>query len=172
MTMSAGTPILIEEYLKTSYRPDREYRDGLVTERNVGELAHSMLQGALAAYLGNRRKQWQIAVYMSLRIRVRAEWYAVPDVCIYPLPAPKERFPSTLPLLWIEILSEDDRMIDVWKKAADLISCGVPNVWIIDPHTLESELWTAAGGPNPVPDKTLRIAGTPIVIPLLDVMEE
>jgi Uma2 family endonuclease len=73
--------------------------------------------------------------------------------------------------LWIEILSEDDRMIDVWRKAKELIACGVPNVWIIDPITLDSQL-TQAGGPNAVPDRTPRIPDTPIVIPLVDVMAE
>jgi Uma2 family endonuclease len=74
--------------------------------------------------------------------------------------------------VWIEILSEHDRMIDVWRKAKELIACGVPNVWIIDPITLDSQLMTQAGGPNAVPDRTLRIPDTPIVIPLVDVMAE
>ena len=172
MAMSLGTPISIEEYLRTSYSPDREYRDGQVMERNVGDNAHSLLQAALGAYLANRRKRWQIQPYISLRIRARADWYPIPDVCVYPLPAPEERFPSTMPLLWVEILSDDDRMIEVWEKAADLVACGAPNVWIINPHTLESQLLTPSGGPNQVPGKTLQIPGTPIVIPLIDVMEE
>ena len=77
-----------------------------------------------------------------------------------------------MPLLWVEILSEDDRIIEVWNKAKDLVACGAPYVWIVDPNTLESQLLTPDGGPNAVPDKTLRIPGTSIVIPLLDVMEE
>ena len=32
------------EYLATSYRPDREYVDGAVVERNLGEHDHSRLQ--------------------------------------------------------------------------------------------------------------------------------
>jgi hypothetical protein len=53
-----------------------------------------------------------------------------------------------------------------------LVACGAPNVWIINPHTLESQLLTPSGGPNQVPGKTLQIPGTPIVIPLIDVVEE
>jgi Uma2 family endonuclease len=77
-----------------------------------------------------------------------------------------------MPLPWVEILSEDDRMIEVWNKAKELVACGVPYVWIIDPNTLESQLLTPAGGPNAVPAKTLRIPETSIVIPLVDVMDE
>jgi Uma2 family endonuclease len=169
--MSAGTLISVEEYLHSSYSPDCEYRDGLLIERNVGDNSHSLLQAALAAYLRNRRKQWGIQVYTELRIRMREGWYPLPDVCVYPLPAPEERFPSRPPLLWIEILSEDDRMIEVWEKAKGLIALGVPYVWIIDPRTLESELRTSEGTLQ-LTGQTLRLPDSPIVIPLPDVMAE
>ncbi len=169
--MSAGTLISLEEYLSTSYSPDQEYRDGVLVERNVGDKAHALLQLALGAYLRRRRKQWQIEAYTELRIRVRPNWYPLPDVCVYTLPAPQERFPSTMPLLWVEILSQDDKMVEVWNKAHELIANGVPNVWIVNPNTLESELRTAAGVTQ-LQDKTLRLPDSPIVIPLLAVMDE
>jgi Uma2 family endonuclease len=171
MVMSVQTLIPVEQYLHTSYHPDREYRDGVVTERNVGDNAHALLQLALGAYLRQRRKQWRIQVYTELRIRARENWYPIPDVCVYPLPAPQERFPSTMPLLWIEILSADDRMVEVWEKARDVVQCGSPYVWIINPNTLESELRTSAGV-SQIQDKTFRLPDSPIVVPLLEVMEE
>lgn len=161
----------IHEYLNTSYSPDREYRDGVVLERNVGKKKHSLLQAKLARYFGNRGKQWNIEVYTELRIKVRENWYPIPDVCVYTLPDFEEECPSVPPLLWIEILSPDDRMVDVWEKANELLKCGVPYVWIIDPETLESELRTASGVTQ-VKDKTLRIPETSIVVPLVDVLEE
>ena len=172
MDMAVETVIPVEEYLHTSYSPDREYRDGVLMERNVGDNAHSLLQIALGSYARRRRKAWGVQVYTEFRIRAREGWYPIPDVCIYALPAPIERYPSRMPLLWVEILSEDDRMIEVWDKAKDLVACGAPYVWIIHPQTLDSQLLTPAGGPNEVPDKTLRIPDTSIVIPLLEVMEE
>jgi hypothetical protein len=62
-------------------------------------------------------------------------------------------------------------MIDVWNKANELVSLGVPYVWIINPETLESELRTPEGV-SQVKDFTLRVPNTEIVIPLKDVMEE
>jgi Uma2 family endonuclease len=171
MVMSVETAIPVEHYLHTSYHPDREYRDGAVTERNVGDNAHSRLQAALTIYLGRRRKQWQIQVYTELRIRARENWFPIPDVCVFPLPAPQERFPSTMPLLWIEILSADDKMVEVWEKARDVVQCGSPYVWIINPNTLESELRTSEGVIQ-IQDKTLRLPDSPIVVPLLEAMEE
>jgi Uma2 family endonuclease len=74
-------------------------------------------------------------------------------------------------LLWVEVVSQDDRLVDLWEKAAELLKLGVPYVWIIEPNTLKSELHTAEGILS-VPDKTLRLPNSPIVIPLAEVMEE
>src|SRR5262249_46759909 len=138
---------------------------------NVGERTHALLQALLAGYLARRRKEWQIDVFTELRIRVSSDWYPIPDVCIYPSPSFEEPYPEQPPLLWVEILSPDDRIIDVWAKASDLIANGVPNVWIINPHSLESELRTVEGM-QPIVDMTLRLPGSPIVIPLAEVMAD
>jgi len=169
--MSVGALVSIETYLRTSYSPDREYRDGVLLERNMGDKAHALLQLALGAYLRRRRKQWGIEVYTELRIQVRESWYPIPDVCVYAAPDFEGRYPTRPPLLWVEILSQDDKMVEVWEKAKDLIGNGVPNVWIVDPNTLESELRTSEGV-TPISDKTLRLPGRAIVIPLLEVVEE
>ena len=169
--MSLQTLVSVEEYLNTSYSPDREYRDGVLVERNLGEKAHAWLQAQLASYFNRRRRQWNIKAYTELRIKVREDWYPIPDVCVYPLPDFEDECPPVPPLLWIEILSPDDRVVDVWAKANELIRCGVPYVWIINPDTLESELRTASGVTQ-IKDKTLRIPETPIVIPLVDALEE
>jgi Uma2 family endonuclease len=169
--MGVETLLPLEEYLNTSYSPDREYRDGVLVERNLGDKAHARLQALLTIYVGSRRKQWNIEVYTELRVKVREKWYPIPDVCIYLLPDFEGRYPSVPPLLWVEILSHDDRAVDVRAKATELVENGVPYVWIIDPITLESELWTAAGVQQ-VADKTLRLPDSPIVIPLRDVIDQ
>ena len=45
------TFVSLEEYLSTGYQPDCEYNEGVVEERNLGELDHSYLQGLLTALL-------------------------------------------------------------------------------------------------------------------------
>jgi hypothetical protein len=49
--VSTGTVVTLSEYLATSYRPDCEYLDGELLERNVGEWDHSRLQMLLSRYL-------------------------------------------------------------------------------------------------------------------------
>ena len=39
--------ISVEEYLRTSYRPDCDYVDGVIEERHVGEWEHSQIQSRI-----------------------------------------------------------------------------------------------------------------------------
>jgi hypothetical protein len=45
----------IEQYLNTSYHPDREFVDGLIVERNLGEKTHSAIQKNLMGWFWDRR---------------------------------------------------------------------------------------------------------------------
>jgi len=48
---SSTTLVSLDEYLATTYRPDRDYVDSEVVERNVGEWDHSRLQALLLKQL-------------------------------------------------------------------------------------------------------------------------
>jgi hypothetical protein len=47
----ASFSIPVQEYRRTLYRPDCEYVDGLVLERNAGEKDHAKLRETLLLYL-------------------------------------------------------------------------------------------------------------------------
>jgi hypothetical protein len=42
--MATDSLISIREYLSTSYRPDCDYVNGIIEERNLGEYDHARLQ--------------------------------------------------------------------------------------------------------------------------------
>ena len=168
--MSVGALIPVEEYLRTSYKPDCEFKDGVLVEKAMPKKSHARLQLKLGQYFGVHEKQWGICAYTELRIRLREGQCDVPDVCVYELPEPEGKVPQTPPLLWIEILSETDSMKDVWEKAKEVIAFGTRYFWVIDPDTLESELRTASGG-TVITDETLRLHNSPIVVPLREVIE-
>jgi hypothetical protein len=42
--------VTVQEYLATSFRPDRDYVDGQIQERNLGEQPHSLTQTNLASF--------------------------------------------------------------------------------------------------------------------------
>jgi Uma2 family endonuclease len=171
MTMSTGVLVSEEEYLHTVYEPDCEYEDGVLIERNVGEEKHSWLQAAIGAYFFRRRKLWNIEVYTEQRNRIRQAKYMLPDVCVVRGPRPSEQIFSNPPFIWIEILSPEDRTIRVNKKIQQLLDFGVPNIWVIDPETLESETYTAHGR-RTIEDGILRVEGTPIEVPLHGLEED
>jgi Uma2 family endonuclease len=144
--MATATYVPVEEYLSTSYEPDREYVDGTLVERNVGERQHSFIQAALATYLNNlRRADRRFAVFTEQRLLIgpgeQRPRYRIPDVCVM---APGYARTSVLaepPALVAEILSPDDRMSDVFQKIGDYLCFGVGAIWIVDPA--EKKLFTA-----------------------------
>ena len=75
------------------------------------------------------------------------------------------------PMVAIEILSPEDRPLRGDRTIAEWLEFGVGYVWVVDPETLESVLYTAKGR-VPVTDATLRIPGAPIEIPLRQLEEE
>ncbi len=58
--MSSTTLVSVQDYLATSYRPDRDFLDGELQERNLGELEHSRLQSAILAWFWTHRKEWNV----------------------------------------------------------------------------------------------------------------
>ena len=131
--MSTGTVVTLSEYLATSYRPDCDYLDGVLLERNVGEFDHGRLQTAIAAYYYNHRKQWRVHASTEQRVQIAPARFRIPDVCVSAEAAPAQ-IVRTPPLICIEILSKDDRLSEMGERVEDYLNFGVPYVWILDPH--------------------------------------
>src|SRR5579864_4953488 len=133
--MASRTLISVEEYLRTSYRPDCDYVDGEALERNVGETDHSWLQTMLSAYLVARRAQWGITVLVGQRVQVTATHFRVPDICVILGSKPLEQILTKPPFICIEILSPEDRWPRTQQRIDDYLAMGVPYVWVLDPAT-------------------------------------
>jgi len=132
--MASRTLISVEEYLRTSYRPDCDYVDGEVLERNVGELDHSTLQKKIILYLGIREIELGIQVFPEQRIQVSKTRFRIPDVCVT-LGVPTEQILTKPPFICIEILSPEDRWPRIQQRIDDYLAMGVPYVWVLDPST-------------------------------------
>lgn len=129
--MGIGTLISVEEYLNTSYDPDVEYVDGVLVERNVGELLHCEAQSNIIFAL--RTKYPGIYVYPELRSRVRETRYRVPDISVL-LRRPVTKVLAEAPFIAIEILSESDSMSRVIEKLKEYAALGTPHIWLFDPR--------------------------------------
>ena len=89
--MELQTLITVSEYLSTSYRPDREYLEGTVTERNAGERDHSRVQTDLSTFLNVRADAWGIRVFVEQRVQVKPTRFRIPDICVVAGPEPEEQ---------------------------------------------------------------------------------
>ncbi len=160
--MAATTHISLEEYLNSSWRPDREYVDGEVRERNVGKWEHARVQALLAAWFVNHESEWGISCSTEQRIRITSDRVRIPDLVVLTA-GPQPDVLIEPPLLVIEILSPEDTYSDTQERAQDYRNMGVQTVWIIDPKTrtgpvcLESA-WIEAD--------SLRVEGSPIFVSL------
>jgi Uma2 family endonuclease len=56
--MASAVQISIDEFNRTNYRPDREYIDGELRERNLGKWEHARIQALLAMWFGAREAEW------------------------------------------------------------------------------------------------------------------
>ncbi len=133
------------EYLHTLYRPDCDYVDGFVLERNLGTHPHGRLQTLIAAYLVQREQEWQIHAVVEVRLKIRARKYRVPDVMVLRAAASYPALIEQPPLLCIEIVSPDDKLPDWVIRAGDYLSMGVPITWIVNPETKQAFIYSDEG---------------------------
>ena len=141
--VSTATVVLLSEYLETSYRPDREYLDGELLERNVGEWDHSRLQTLLSSYLLNREKQLGIIVVVEQRVQVKPTRFRVPDISVLVGPPPAGPIVEEPPFLCVELLSPRDRMQEMQERIDDYLDFGVRYVWLIHPRTRRAFVYTS-----------------------------
>jgi Uma2 family endonuclease len=162
--MATSTHLSLSEYMKTSYRPDREFVDGELRERNAGKWEHARLQALLASWFQSQEKGWSVKVATEQRVQVSPSRVRIPDVMLVSR-GPQPEVAVDPPVLVVEILSPDDTYTETQSRAADYLHMGVACVWIIDPTSRTGrqcvgDAWTAA-------DK-LEVSGTKIQVNLLE----
>jgi Uma2 family endonuclease len=151
------------EYLRTSWSPDREYVDGRIDERNLGEKEHSIIQRYLTVLFAIKRAEWGVEVFPELRTQIAARNFRVPDVLVVRAGESFERYLTHPPLIAVEILSPEDTLRKMQEKAAQYRTFGIENIWIIDPEPRIAYSYTSAGleeiqtGELVVPETTIRV---------------
>jgi len=162
--MGASTLISVEEYLRTSFSDgDREYVDGRVEERNVGEIDHGDAQGKIYLFICNHYKNVWAGV--EIRVQVRPTRFRVPDVTVVAGSKPKGRIITAPPHLVIEVLSPDDRADELQEKIDDYLAFGIPFIWVVNPRTGRGYVYASAGMQE-AKDGVLRAANPDIEVPL------
>jgi len=166
--MATTTRVSLAEYLATSYRPDCDYVEGELRERNAGESEHSILQIAIAAWFWNHRREWETDVRPEQRVQVLPNRYRIPDICLSQARQQREPIVTPPPLACIEILSKDDTLRSMRERVKDYLGFGTEHVWILDPAGREAFVCTRQGL-NIAATAQLAVPGTPIFLPLTEI---
>jgi Uma2 family endonuclease len=169
--MSSATLVSVQAYLATSYRPDRDFVDGELLERNWGELEHSLLQGAIFAWFWTRRKEWNILPLVEQRVQVTTTRFRVPDVTVLGPNQAREPIITGPPLILIEVLSKDDTLRSMRERVDDYLNFGVQHVWILDPATKRAYVCSPTGFQEPE-HGVLAVPDTPIRLGLSELFEQ
>jgi Uma2 family endonuclease len=162
---TAPTLLSIEKYLRTSYKPDVDFVDGEIEERNVGKYEHGKIQSLIATLFTVHEDDWQTDAVVEQRIRVSPSRVRVCDVAILHADAPHEEVTSTPPLICIEILSPEDRLSRAQLVLADYLAMGVINLWLIDPVRRVAYTFDATGL-HAADNTRLTVANTAIAVDL------
>jgi Uma2 family endonuclease len=165
--VSAAPAVPLDEYLNTSYRPDCDYLEGELLERNVGEWDHARHQGLLSGFLSNREKQLGIFVVLEQRVQVKPRRVRVSDITVLAGSRPASGIITEPPFLCIEILSPSDRVVEMQDRIRDYIDFGVRYVWLIDPRKGFTFVYTP-GGVHEVKDGILSTTDPDIRVSLND----
>jgi Uma2 family endonuclease len=150
MATTTGSLVSVEEYLKSTSKPNSEYIDGEVRPKPMPTGLH----GTLQLRLGMLLLQQGSKVGTEVTVRLSPTKYLIPDIIA------ADSIPSTYPTdpvtLCVEILSPEDRLGSVMSKCEDYHAWGVPYCWIIDP--VKQTAWEYDANGEPV---KIDVGGTP-----------
>jgi Uma2 family endonuclease len=167
--MSVGTLISLEEYLRTSFRPDCDFVDGEVRERNLGKRRHGYAQGEIATWFNLRKRELTLQSLTELRMQVAPGRIRIPDVVVVRTPIPDEEVFTSPPYLCVEVMSPDDTVSAMQERLDEYLGFGVPNVWVIDPWKHRGWRVTSAGWAV-ASDGVMRSDDGQVAMPLVDVL--
>jgi len=144
--MGAKTLVSAADYLRTPFPdPEPEYVRGEIVERSMPDLTHSVIQSRLIHRFMQLAPRHPVLVCTGLRLRVDAEVYRVADVAIFTPPFPTQPIPERPPFLVMEIVSKDDRYVDILDKLREYRALGVRHVWLIDPWLRQLHAYSESG---------------------------
>ena len=136
MAVFPAVPLISpEEYLNSSYRPDMEYVEGVLVERGMPTIAHSILQMILIQYFGRYQEEFRFLTLPEVRTQIieRAR-YRIPDIMLCPVPVPAGKVITSIPWVVIEILSPDDKFKEQLERFQDYGRVGVGISMLLDPE--------------------------------------
>jgi Uma2 family endonuclease len=169
--MASATLIPVSEYLSTTYRPDRDFLEGELKERNVGEQPHANVQGLIYFIFQRNREHWEVRPLPEQRVQVSTDRFRIPDVTVLRSTDPWDPIVSFAPLICIEVLSKDDSLREMQLRVNDYARLGVQHIWIVDPWN-RLGYYASTQGFRKTDSDFLQVPGTDIRVSLTEVFHE
>jgi len=145
--VATKTQIRAEDYLRMTFEHDSEFVHGDIVERSMPTYTHGKLQYLLSIEFGRVADVHSLFPCIGVRMMVAPDVYRLPDFAVFTGAHPAE-VPSTPPLLVIEIVSPDDRYLDLMTKLEEYRAWGVGHIWVIDPSTRRFAAYNELGLQN------------------------
>ena len=145
--MVSKTLAPVEEYLGRSFDgPEPEYLDGEVIERHLGTIPHSEAQERMLEFFRSLKQSFKLFGYPEMSLRLSPSRYRIADVAVFSGGRPAgKKYPTDPPEFVIEIVSEDDRFVEILEKLAEYHAWGVKHAWLVDPWTRKFFVYDASG---------------------------
>jgi Uma2 family endonuclease len=132
--MATQPQVSPEEYLATAYEPpDPEFVRGGLIPRGMPDFVHGMVQARLAGIVLSLAEHHRLFPAIAVRLRLAYDLVRVPDISVFRDSVAAELVPTSPPHAIIEIVSRDDRHIELLQKLDEYHRWGVPHVWLVDP---------------------------------------
>ena len=118
--MAATTTFVpLEVYLRTSYRPDVDYVDGVIEERNLGQNDHSAWQAAIVAWFRQQAHSGGVRVRPEIRVRVAGPRVRIADLALIDRDLRQDPVATHPPVAVFEVVSPHDRLSGLAKRCGD-----------------------------------------------------
>ncbi|MSV29659.1 MAG: Uma2 family endonuclease [Bryobacterales bacterium] len=151
--------IPVDEYLRSSEKPNCEYRDGVLYPKPAATTIHGLLEFMLLVML----RRLGLQAVSEVTVKLSATKFLVPEVIAAQVL--QRPYPTEPVLLCCEILSPEDRLGTTLAKCEEYHAWGVPFCWVIDP--IKRTAWEYHSGAEPV-----RVAGALRAVELSAGLEE
>jgi Uma2 family endonuclease len=158
--------VSVEDYLRMTFEYDAEYVDGRIEERPVPEFDHADMIAQIIMLLRPFAKKWGVRITGDPRTQTMPTRFRLPDVCVTSAAGPREQILRTAPLLCVEVLSPEDRLNRMKRKAEEYLAMGVRAVWIVDTGKRVFHVMTSTSD-HEVSEGTATVPGTQIQIDIL-----
>ena len=145
--MASKTLVPVEQYLAMSFDgPEPEYLDGEIIERHLGSIPHFEAQERLLEFFRSLKQSHSLFGYPEVTLRISPTRYRIADVAVFAGGRPKgNKYPSDPPEIVVEIVSENDRWVDIQEKLAEYQAWGIKHIWLVDPWSRKLSVYDASG---------------------------